>query len=206
DIDVIKDMLQLFNNGFEIVYGVRKQRATDTFFKRITAEFFYKFMIALGVKIVYNHADYRLSSSRVVESLSHFGEVNLFLRGIYPLIGFKSANVYYDRKERVAGESKYPLRKMLSFAWEGITSFSIRPLRFIFYSGLIIFAASLFVSVFVFYSYFVDNVIRGWSSLLVSIYFIGSIQLMSIGIIGDYVGKIYKETKRRPRFIIDKVI
>ncbi len=206
DILVMRDMLGLYKQGFEVIYGVRNQRKTDTFFKRITAEFFYRLMLFLGVKIVYNHADYRLASSRVIQTLGDFKEVNLFLRGIFPLIGFKSAEVYYDRKERTAGESKYPLSKMLSFAWDGITSFSVQPLRIVFFLGFIIFLCSIVFSFVVIYSYMQNQVIKGWSSLAIAVSFIGSIQLMAIGIIGEYVGKIYKETKQRPRFIIDKII
>jgi len=206
DILVMKDMLVLYKQGFDVVYGVRNQRKSDTFFKRFTAEFFYKLMLFLGVKIVYNHADYRLASSRVIKVLGDFKEVNLFLRGIFPLIGFKSAEVYYDRKERTAGESKYPIRKMLSFAWDGITSFSVQPLRFIFYAGLIIFLWSLIYLIYILYVYLENNVIRGWTSLATSLYFMGSIQLMAIGIIGEYIGKIYSETKQRPRFTIDRII
>ena len=204
DVSVIKDMVEKYKKGCDIVYGVRKERKTDSFFKKFTAETFYKFMKIMGVDLIYNHADYRLLSRRAVESLKQFNEVNVFLRGIVPLIGYKSDTVYYDRLERTAGESKYPLKKMLSFAWEGITSFSIAPLRFISFIGLVVFLVSFIMSGWVLWQKFNGHVIPGWASTVLPIYFIGGIQLLALGIIGEYTGKIYKETKGRPRYFIDK--
>ena len=204
DINVIKEMVEKYKQGCDIVYGVRKERKTDSFFKKFTAEMFYKFMKIMGVDLIYNHADYRLLSRRAVESLKQFNEVNVFLRGIVPLIGYKSDTVYYDRLERTAGESKYPLKKMLSFAWEGITSFSIAPLRFISFIGLVVFLVSFIMSGWVLWQKFNGHVIPGWASTVLPIYFIGGIQLLALGIIGEYIGKIYKETKRRPKYFIDK--
>lgn len=204
DVSVIKDMVEKYKKGCDIVYGVRKERKTDSFFKKFTAEMFYKFMKIMGVDLIYNHADYRLLSRRAMESLKQFNEVNIFLRGIVPLIGYKSDTVYYDRLERTAGESKYPLKKMLSFAWEGITSFSIAPLRFISFIGLVVFLVSFIMSGWVLWQKFNGHVIPGWASTVLPIYFIGGIQLLALGIIGEYIGKIYKETKRRPKYFIDK--
>jgi len=204
DVSVIKDIVEKYKKGCDIVYGVRKERKTDSFFKKFTAEMFYKFMKIMGVDLIYNHADYRLLSRRAMESLKQFNEVNIFLRGIVPLIGYKSDTVYYDRLERTAGESKYPLKKMLSFAWEGITSFSIAPLRFISFIGLVVFLVSFIMSGWVLWQKFNGHVIPGWASTVLPIYFIGGIQLLALGIIGEYIGKIYKETKRRPKYFIDK--
>ena len=204
DVSVIKDMVEKYKKGCDIVYGVRKERKTDSFFKKFTAEMFYKFMKIMGVDLIYNHADYRLLSRRAMESLKQFNEVNIFLRGIVPLIGYKSDTVYYDRLERTAGESKYPLKKMLSFAWEGITSFSIVPLRFISFIGMVVFLLSFIMSGWVLWQKFNGHVIPGWASTVLPIYFIGGIQLLALGIIGEYIGKIYKETKRRPKYFIDK--
>jgi polyisoprenyl-phosphate glycosyltransferase len=203
DISVIREFIQKFNEGYEIVYGVRKKRETDTFFKRSTAQGFYKLMQKMGVNLVYNHADFRLMSRRALQELERFEEVNLFLRGIVPLIGFKSTSVYYERKERFAGETKYPLKKMLAFAFDGITSFSVTPIRFV----LVIGFASFFISL-VFGAYFLGlkffgQTETGWTSLIASIWLIGGLQLIAIGLVGEYIGKIYKESKRRPRFIID---
>ncbi len=207
DISVIEVMVDNFLAGDDIVYGVRNKRTTDTAFKRITAEGFYKVMALLGVDIVFNHADYRLLSRRAVEHLKEYKEVNLFLRAMVPLVGFNSSNAYYDRADRFAGESKYPLRKMLSFAWDGITSFSIMPLRFITATGFIIFIASLLMSTWVLGTkIFSDDAIPGWASTVLPIYFIGGIQVLSVGIVGEYIGKIYMETKERPRFIIEEVV
>ena len=207
DISVIEVMVDNFLAGDDIVYGVRNKRTTDTAFKRITAEGFYKVMALLGVDIVFNHADYRLLSRRAVEHLKEYKEVNLFLRAMVPLVGFTSSNAYYDRADRFAGESKYPLRKMLSFAWDGITSFSIMPLRFITATGFIIFIASLMMSAWVLGTkIFTDNALPGWASTVLPIYFIGGIQVLSVGIVGEYIGKMYMETKERPRFIIEKVV
>jgi len=200
-------MVKEFKSGSEVVYGVRKERKTDTKFKRVTAECFYKLMKIMGVDIIYNHADYRLLSQRAINMLKDFREVNLFLRGIVPLIGLKSSIVYYDRLERFAGESKYPLKKMLSFAWDGITSFSIVPLRFITMIGFIIFILSIIVSFWVILiKLFTSNAVPGWASTVLPIYFIGGIQLFAIGIIGEYIGKIYKEVKSRPRYFIERVV
>ncbi len=207
DIAVIEKMIDKYYEGSEVVYGVRKKRTTDTAFKRATAEGFYKIMHLMGVEIIFNHADYRLLSRKLIEHLKEYKEVNLFLRAMIPSIGFKSSNVYYDRVERFAGESKYPLKKMLSFAWDGITSFSIMPLRFITATGFAIFIGTLFMSFWILGTkLFTDNAIPGWASTVLPIYFIGGIQLLSIGIVGEYIGKIYMETKERPRFIIEKVI
>ena len=207
DINVIREMINKYHEGKEIVYGVRKKRESDSFFKRFTAEGFYKLMNFFGVDLVYNHADFRLMSKRAVESLKDFQEVNLFLRGIVPLIGFSSEKVYYDRTTRVAGESKYPLRKMLSFAWQGITSFSTVPLKLISLVGFIVFIVSIFMGGWVLWQkFFTSNAIPGWASTVLPIYFIGGMQLLSLGIIGEYIGKIYSETKRRPRYFIDKII
>ena len=206
DVSAINQMVDKFLNGFEIVYGVRKKRETDTKFKRITAEGFYDIMKLLGVDIIHNHADYRLLSKRAIQELKNFKEVNLFLRGIIPLIGFKSSIVYYDRDKRFAGESKYPLKKMLGFALDGITSFSIYPLRLITAIGFIIFIISVLLSGWVLFIKFTNSATVGWASTVLPIYFIGGIQLVSIGIVGEYVGKIYLETKARPKYIIEDII
>jgi len=201
DTDVILEFVKRYHEGNEIVYGVRKERQTDTFFKKWTALAFYKLMTVMGVDIIYNHADYRLASSKVLNYLSDYKEVNLFLRGLFPLIGFKTSCVYYDRKERFAGESKYPFFKMLSFALDGITSFSVVPLRLIVFSGIIIFIVSLILSLWALVQWFKGTVVAGWASTVIPIYFIGGIQLISLGVIGEYIGKIYKETKKRPHYV-----
>ncbi len=206
DINVIPDMVKKFNDGCDVVYGVRKKRETDTFFKRTTAVAFYKLMQFMGVKMVYNHADYRLMSKRAMNALSQFEERNLFLRGMVPLTGFKSDCVYYDRNERFAGESKYPLKKMLSFAFDGITSFSVSPIRMISALGLIVCIFAVIMGIYTLYEKFIGNTGAGWASLMVSIWFIGGVQLLSIGLIGEYIGKMYKEVKRRPRYIIEAYI
>ncbi|MDE3840781.1 glycosyltransferase [Bacillus methanolicus] len=203
DIFVIREFIQKFNEGYEIVYGVRKKRETDTFFKRNTAQGFYKLMQKMGVNLVYNHADFRLMSRRALQELERFEEVNLFLRGIVPLIGFKSTSVYYGRKERFAGETKYPLKKMLAFAFDGITSFSVTPIRFVLFIGLASFFISLIFGVYFLGLKFFGQTETGWTSLIASIWLIGGLQLIAIGLVGEYIGKIYKESKRRPRFIID---
>lgn len=206
DIDVFEKMIQSYREGNLIVYGVRDNRDSDTFFKKFTAQSFYKLMQWMNVKSVYNHADFRFVDSRVIAELEKFNEVSLFLRGIFPLIGFKSTNVYYARSPRLAGETKYPVRKMLNFAWNGITSFSTAPLRFIFYVGIVMFLLSLFFGVWVTISALNGNAIKGWSStLLVNLIFSG-INMICLGIIGEYIGKIYQEVKRRPRYIIDEII
>ena len=202
DIDVIDKFVEEFYKGNDVVYGVRSSRETDTFFKRTTALGFYKFMNALGVDVVYNHADYRLMSKRALEGLSEFKEANLFLRGIVPLIGYKHTTVEYERHERFAGESKYPLKKMLNFAWDGITSFSIKPIRIITSLGFCIFIVSLIAIVYSFISKIMGNAEAGWTSITGSIWMIGGIQLLCLGVIGEYIGKIYTETKHRPRYII----
>lgn len=202
DINAIDGMLEKYYQGAEIVYGVRSARKTDTFFKRVTAEGFYKFMKMLGVDCVYNHADYRLTSKRVLDEFENFKEVNLFLRGMFPLVGFKSDIVYYERNERFAGESKYPLKKMLNFAWDGITSFSVKPLRMICSIGFLILFVSVLIMIYAIVRKFTGNTVDGWTFLAISIWFIGGIQMISVGIIGEYIGKMYSETKARPRFII----
>lgn len=204
DIDAIDGFVEKYYEGCEVVYGVRSARKTDTFFKKFTAQSFYKLMQAMGVDIVYDHADYRLMSRRAVQELLKFQEVNLFLRGIVPLIGFKSDSVYYERKERFAGESKYPLKKMLTFAMDGITSFSIRPIRMITSLGFFIFIVSLIMLVYSLIRHYTGHTNVGWSSMFVSIWAIGGLQILSIGVIGEYIGKIYMETKKRPKFIIEK--
>lgn len=203
DINAIDEMVKEYYNGNDIVYGVRSSREKDTFFKRMTAESFYKFMKVMGVDIVFNHADFRLTSKRVIENFKDFNEVNLFLRGIFPLIGFKSTSVYYERQERFAGSSKYPLKKMLSFALDGITSFSVKPLKFISGIGFIIIFISILMMLYSLIMYIIGNTVEGWTFLAISIWFIGGLQMVSIGIIGEYIGKIYSETKSRPRFIIE---
>lgn len=202
DINAIDEMLEKYYDGCDIVYGVRSARKTDTFFKRVTAEGFYKFMQMMGVDVVYNHADYRLTSKKVLNNFQDYKEVNLFLRGIFPLIGYKSDKVYYERAERFAGESKYPLKKMLNFAWDGITSFSVKPLRLICTLGFVILFISIIIMIYSLVRKLTDNTIDGWTFLNISIWFIGGLQMISLGIIGEYVGKMYNETKARPRFIV----
>lgn len=204
DINAIDEMLDKYYDGCDIVYGVRSARKKDTFFKRVTAEGFYKFMKTLGVDCVYNHADYRLTSKKVLEHLESYKEVNLFLRGMFPLIGYKNDIVYYERNERFAGESKYPLKKMLNFAWDGITSFSVKPLRFITTLGFIVLFISIAIMIYSLIRKITGNTVDGWTFLSISIWFIGGLQMISIGIIGEYIGKIYSETKQRPRFIISE--
>lgn len=203
DINVIRDFVGKFHEGYEIVYGVRQCRGTDTFFKRHTAQGFYRLMETMGVNIVYNHADYRLMSKRTLDELERFEEVNLFLRGIVPLLGFRSTSVYYDRKERLAGETKYPLKKMLAFAFDGITSFSVTPIRTVLLIGFVSFFVSLLFGVYFLALKFTGNTETGWTSLITSIWLIGGLQLIAIGLIGEYIGKLYKESKRRPKYIVD---
>ncbi|BCD63177.1 glycosyl transferase (plasmid) [Nitratiruptor sp. YY08-26] len=205
DISVVEQMCQKYQKGYEIVYGVRKRRDTDTLFKRITAEGFYKVMRFMGVDIIENHADFRLMSKRALFWLKEFEEVNLFLRGIIPLLGLKSDKVYYDRKERLAGESKYPLKKMLAFAWDGITSFSVAPLRLITFLGIAVLVVSLLLSIWAILAKISGQAVSGWTSMMLIVLFLGGVQMLSIGIIGEYIGKIYKETKRRPRFFVEKI-
>ncbi|MDD6483768.1 MAG: glycosyltransferase family 2 protein [Clostridiales bacterium] len=206
DIRVIPEMVQNFIDGCDVVYGVRNRRDTDTFFKRTTAVAFYKLMHIMGVKIVFNHADYRLMSARALEALSQFPERNLFLRGMAPLVGYKSSCVYYDRNERFAGESKYPLKKMLSFAFDGITSFSVTPIRLISSLGALVCIIAVIMAIYTLVEKFCGNTDAGWASMMMSIWFIGGVQLLSVGLIGEYVGKLYKEVKRRPRFIIEAYV
>ena len=206
DVAVIEEMIDKFHEGKDIVYGVRKKRKTDTFFKRVTAQGFYKFMNLMGVKSVYNHADFRLMSKRALENFSEYKETNLFLRGIVPLIGYETDCVYYDRKERVAGESKYPLKKMLALAFNGISSFSVKPITMITGLGVVIIFLSICAAVYALVSYFLGHVEPGWTSLILSIWFLGGVQLLSIGLIGQYVGKTYIESKHRPRYNIEKIL
>ncbi len=206
DIEVLDQFVQQYYDGCEIVYGVRSARKTDTFFKKFTAEGFYKLMEWMGVEIVFNHADYRLMSSRALQKLAKYKEVNLFLRGIVPMIGFKTGIVTYERHERFAGESKYPLKKMLSFAMDGITSLSIKPIRFITGLGITLFVISIILLVYYIIGYFLGNTTPGWATIVVSIWGIGGLQLLAIGVIGEYIGKIYMETKERPRYIIEEFL
>lgn len=206
DINAIDAMIAKFAEGFDIVYGVRSKRETDTFFKRFTAESFYKLIKFLGGDIVNNHADYRLMSRRALDGLAEFGEVNLFLRGIVPMIGYPSAIVYYERAERFAGKSKYPLKKMLFFAFQGITSLTVEPIRMITTLGIAMSSISFLVILWTLYEYFFGYTVPGWSSMLASLWFIGGLILLSVGIVGEYVGKIYLETKRRPRFIVEEFL
>ena len=206
DIDAMDRMIDAYHEGYDVVYGVRSSRKTDSFFKRFTAESFYKLMKAMGVDIVFNHADYRLMSRRAVEGLSQFKEVNLFLRGIVPQIGYSWTTVEYERAKRFAGESKYPLKKMLSFAFDGITSFSVKPLRLILFLGAVIFALSLVLLLWTLIRWIAGATVSGWASLMCSIWMIGGIQLLALGVIGEYIGKVYSEAKARPRFIIERVL
>ena len=206
DINAVDEMLAKYAEGYDVVYGVRSKRATDTFFKRFTAEGFYKMIKFLGADIVENHADYRLMSKRALNGLAEFEEVNLFLRGLVPMVGYPSTNVYYERAERFAGESKYPLKKMLAFAFEGITSLTIEPIRLITRLGFIISFLSLIMMLWIFSRYFIGDVVSGWSSILVSVWFLGGLVLLSVGVVGEYAGKIYLETKKRPRFIVSEFL
>jgi glycosyltransferase involved in cell wall biosynthesis len=206
DVAVIEEMIDKFHAGNDIVYGVRKERKTDTFFKRTTAQGFYKVMEMMGVKTIYNHADFRLMSKRAVEQFSLYKETNLFLRGMMPLIGYQTDCVYYDRKERVAGESKYPLKKMLALAFNGISSFSVKPISMILGLGMFIICACVLAAVYALISYFTGHVVPGWTSLILSIWFLGGVQLLAIGLVGQYIGKIYIEVKQRPRYNIEKVL
>lgn len=204
DIEVLDKMVEEYHNGNEIVYGVRSSRKKDSFFKKFTAESFYHIMNLMGVEIVFNHADYRLTSRKVLENLSGYREVNLFLRGIFPSIGYKHTTVLYERNERFAGESKYPLKKMLAFAWEGITSFTVSPLRMIAGLGVVISFCSLCALIWSLAVKFLGYTVDGWTSILCSIWLLGGMQLFCLGIIGAYIGKIYEEVKQRPRFILEK--
>lgn len=204
DIGAMDNMVDEYHNGNDIVYGVRSSRATDTFFKRFTAEAFYKLLEMMGVEVVFNHADYRLISKRVLDEFENFKEVNLFLRGMVPLVGFSSTSVYYERNERIAGESHYPLSKMLGLAFDGITSLSIKPIRMISAMGIVMSLISFVGIMYVFVSQIWGTVVPGWSSMLCIICFLGGIQLISLGVIGEYIGKIYLEVKQRPRYIISE--
>ncbi len=206
DVDAIDQFVEKYYEGCEVVYGVRSERKTDSFFKRASAQSFYKLMLHMGVEIVYNHADYRLMSKRALEEMEGFQEVNLFLRGIVPLIGFRSDVVTYERHERFAGESKYPLKKMLNFAFDGITSFSVKPIRMVTTLGVIIFAISLLMLIYFLVTWCIGWTVPGWTSIVVSVWAIGGLQLLAIGIIGEYIGKIYLETKARPKFIIQEYL
>lgn len=205
DLSVADGFLQKYKEGYEIVYGVRSDRKTDSWFKRTSAQMFYKFMRMLGVDVVYNSADCRLMTRRAMEQLGEYDEVNLFLRGIIPLIGLKSDTVEYERNKRLAGESKYPLKKMLNFAWDGITSFSIRPIRLVLSIGVVVFLLSVIMMIYALIARILGNVVDGWTFVVCSIWLVGGIEMISIGLIGEYVGKIYAETKRRPRYFIEKV-
>ena len=207
DIDAIDGMVDKFNNeNCDIVYGVRSSRETDTFFKKFTAEGYYKVMKMLGADIVFNHADYRLMSKRALDNLEDFKEVNMFLRGIVPMIGYKSDKVYYSRKERFAGESKYPLKKMLAFAWEGITSLSTKPIRMITTLGVVVMIIAVIILIYSLVRFFMGATISGWTSTMVSIWFLGGLNLFAVGMIGEYIGKVYLETKERPKYIIEKYL
>ena len=206
DINAIDKFIAKYDDGYEIVYGVRSDRKKDSTFKRNTALLFYKFMNALGAEVVYNSADYRLMSKRAVEELSKYKEVNLFLRGIVPLIGLKSTTVEYPRAERFAGESKYPLKKMLKFAWDGITSFSIKPIRMVLWLGILFFVVSLIVTVYALIVKLIGNAVSGWTFIICSIWLLGGIQMISLGLVGEYVGKIYSESKGRPRYVIEQIV
>lgn len=204
DVSVLPQFVQKFQDGCDVVYGVRNKRETDTWFKRTTAEGFYKVMAKLGVDIVFNHADYRLMSKRALDALSEYKEVNLFLRGIVPLIGYRSDYVYYDRHERFAGESKYPLKKMISFAMDGITSFSVKPLKIISNIGIFVAMISIIGLLYALISHFLGNTVSGWTAIVCSIWLLGGVQMLCLGVVGEYIGKIYSEVKGRPRFRIEK--
>lgn len=206
DISVLPEFMRNYYDGCDIVYGVRKSRTTDTFFKRNTAQMFYKLLKAFGVDVVYNHADYRLMSRRALEGLAEFEEVNLFLRGIVKQIGYKTATVEYERHERFAGESKYPMSKMLGLAFDGITSFSVKPIRMITALGIIIFLVSIIILIYSLVVNALGNTVAGWTSTVISVWVLGGLQLFAIGIVGEYVGKVYMETKSRPKYIIEKIV
>ena len=206
DIEVFDEMVAANDKGYDVVYGVRSSRKKDSFFKRHTAQAFYKFTNKLGGELIYNHADFRLMSRRAIDGLEQFEEVNLFLRGIVPLIGYPSTIVTYERKERLAGESKYPFRKMVSFAIEGITSLSIKPMKYVTGLGVFVFLCSIAMMIYALVSYFTGHVVAGWTSILISVWVIGALILMALGIVGSYIGKIYLETKKRPRYIVEEYI
>ena len=204
DVNAMYGFLEEYRKGADVVYGVRSSREKDTFFKRTTAQGFYKGMRKLGVDLVYNHADYRLLSKRALEALLSFGEVNMFLRGMVPMLGFKTAKVYFERGERVAGESKYPLKKMIAFAAEGVTSLSNKPIRWVLGLGAVCALLGLAMAVYVIVSLVQGHTVAGWASMMMSIWLLGGLQLMALGVIGEYVGKVYMETKRRPKFILEE--
>ncbi len=204
DINAIREFIKAFKDGNEVVYGVRSARKRDTAFKRKTAHLYYDLMKRLGADLVYDHADYRLLSRRALDALSEFGEANLFLRGMVPLLGFQHTEVYYERGERFAGQSKYPLKKMLSFAMEGITSFSVKPIRYVVMLGCLFAVIGIVMALYALVSHFTGHTVAGWSSIMVSVWVIGGVQLMALGLIGEYVGKLYTEVKRRPRFIVEE--
>ena len=203
DIHAIRGFLEAFAQGNDVVYGVRSARERDTAFKRKTAHAYYWFMKKMGTELVYDHADYRLLSRRALDALSEFDERNLFLRGMVPLLGFQHTNVYYERGERFAGESKYPLKKMLAFAIEGITSFSVKPIRFVVIVGVLFALIGVIMALYALISRLSGNAVQGWASMMMSIWVIGGVQLMALGLIGEYVGKLYTEVKHRPRFIVE---
>ncbi|EPZ39158.1 putative glycosyltransferase ykoT [Anoxybacillus ayderensis] len=203
DIYVVREFLRKFHEGYDIVYGVRKKRDVDSYMKRWTAETFYRVMNRIGVKLIYNHADYRLMSRRAVEALAQFREVNMFLRGVVPLLGFPSTTVYYDRKERKAGVTKYPFMKMIRFAFDGLTSFSMMPIRFVSVLGFCSFFVSILFAMYVLFLKMTGHTQTGWTSLMMSIWLVGGLQLIAIGLVGEYIGKVYQETKQRPRYIVD---
>ena len=202
DINAMDKMVDEYLDGCEVVYGVRSKRDTDTFFKRFTAEGFYKLLAAMGVEVVFNHADYRLISSRVLQEFANYKEVNLYLRGMVPLVGFKSTSVYYERHERLAGESHYPLKKMLALAFDGITSLSVKPIRMVFFAGLFIMMLSFIGIIWAVIAAFMGKSVAGWASLACIVCFMGGVQALFLGVIGEYIGKIYLEVKGRPRYII----
>ena len=206
DINAIEEMVDAYDEGYDIVYGVRSSRKKDSFFKKHTALLFYKIMLFLGVNTIYNHADYRLMSKRAIKQFMLYGEKNMFIRGVVPLIGYKTKKVYYKRESRFAGESKYPLRKMINFAVDGITSFSVKPIRFIFIIGFICLIFSFASLIYILISYNQGNTVPGWTSVMISLWFLGSITILSLGIIGEYIGKIYSEVKRRPSYNIETVL
>lgn len=206
DINAIDEMLEKYYEGFEIVYGIRDNRETDSGFKRFTAQTYYKLLKIMGAEIKYNHADFRLMTKKVLDGLEQFKEVNLFLRGLVPMIGYKSSEVYYKRGERLAGESKYPLKKMIALAAEGVTSLSVKPIRFITTLGILIFGVSIIMLIYFLIRHFMGATVTGWTSTIVSIWAIGGLQLLAIGVIGEYIGKIYLESKQRPKYIIEEYL
>ena len=206
DVSVMEEMIDKFHEGKDIVYGVRKERKTDKFMKRATAQGFYKFQKLMGVKAVYNHADFRLMSQRALREFSKYQETNLYLRGVMPMIGYETDVVLYERKERVAGSTKYPLKKMLALAFDGISSFSVKPISLVFGAGIVIVLLSIVAAIYAFISYFTGNVEPGWTSLILSIWFLGGMQLLAIGLVGEYIGKVYLEVKHRPRYNVEKVL